>query len=73
MKYSKIEWTESTWNPTTGCTKISLGYKFCYEVRVVVNKRGKPEDYSKEKHGAGCRGIEKSADRTNKEKLRTSF
>ena len=27
---SKIEWTESTWNPTTGCTKISEGCKNCY-------------------------------------------
>ncbi|TGL97955.1 DUF5131 family protein [Leptospira jelokensis] len=27
---SKIEWTESTWNPVTGCTKISAGCKHCY-------------------------------------------
>ncbi len=27
---SKIEWTESTWNPVTGCTKISDGCKNCY-------------------------------------------
>ncbi|WP_424963312.1 DUF5131 family protein [Ekhidna sp.] len=27
---SKIEWTEMTWNPTTGCDKISQGCKFCY-------------------------------------------
>jgi len=27
---SKIEWTEQTWNPTIGCTKISAGCKFCY-------------------------------------------
>lgn len=27
---SKIEWTEETWNPTTGCTKISPGCKHCY-------------------------------------------
>jgi len=29
-KKSSIEWTESTWNPTTGCTKISDGCKNCY-------------------------------------------
>lgn len=29
-KTSKIEWTEQTWNPTTGCTKISPGCKHCY-------------------------------------------
>lgn len=27
---SKIEWTEQTWNPTVGCTKISPGCKNCY-------------------------------------------
>jgi protein gp37 len=27
---SKIEWTDATWNPVTGCTKISAGCKFCY-------------------------------------------
>jgi len=27
---SKIEWTEATWNPTSGCTKISSGCKHCY-------------------------------------------
>lgn len=27
---SKIEWTEETWNPTIGCTKVSAGCKNCY-------------------------------------------
>jgi len=31
---SKIEWTESTWNPITGCTKISPGCKNCYAERM---------------------------------------
>lgn len=30
MAQSSIEWTEMTWNPTTGCTKVSAGCKFCY-------------------------------------------
>lgn len=30
MNQSKIEWTEQTWNPVTGCTKISPGCKHCY-------------------------------------------
>ena len=30
MAESSIEWTEMTWNPTTGCTKLSAGCKFCY-------------------------------------------
>lgn len=28
--YSEIEWTEQTWNPVTGCTKVSPGCKHCY-------------------------------------------
>jgi protein gp37 len=31
---SSIEWTESTWNPLTGCTKISPGCKNCYAERL---------------------------------------
>jgi len=31
---SKIEWTEATWNPLTGCTKVSPGCKFCYAERL---------------------------------------
>lgn len=34
MSQSSIEWTESTWNPLTGCTKISPGCKFCYAERM---------------------------------------
>ncbi|HSZ85751.1 MAG TPA: phage Gp37/Gp68 family protein [Puia sp.] len=30
MAQSQIEWTEMTWNPTTGCNKISAGCKHCY-------------------------------------------
>jgi protein gp37 len=37
MAQSNIEWTEMTWNPTTGCTKISAGCKFCYAE--VMSKR----------------------------------
>jgi protein gp37 len=31
---SHIEWTESTWNPITGCTKLSPGCKHCYAERM---------------------------------------
>ena len=31
---SSIEWTEATWNPVTGCTKISPGCKHCYAERM---------------------------------------
>jgi protein gp37 len=30
MSKTRIEWTEMSWNPTTGCNKISAGCKFCY-------------------------------------------
>jgi len=30
MAISTIEWTEMTWNPCTGCTKVSIGCKNCY-------------------------------------------
>lgn len=31
---SKIEWTESTWNPVTGCSKVSPGCQHCYAERM---------------------------------------
>lgn len=31
---STIEWTESTWNPVTGCDKISPGCRHCYAERM---------------------------------------
>ncbi len=34
MNKSKIEWTESTWNPVTGCSKTSAGCKNCYAERM---------------------------------------
>jgi protein gp37 len=33
---SKIEWTEQTWNPTVGCTKISPGCKHCYAEKMAL-------------------------------------
>jgi protein gp37 len=33
---SNIEWTEMTWNPVTGCTKISQGCKHCYAERMAT-------------------------------------
>jgi len=31
---TRIEWTEMTWNPVTGCTKVSQGCKYCYAERM---------------------------------------
>jgi len=36
---SKIEWTEYTWNPVTGCTKVSRGCKHCYAERMADRLR----------------------------------
>lgn len=49
MAQSSIEWTEMTWNPTTGCTKISAGCKFCYAE--VMSKRLKAMGLEKYKDG----------------------
>jgi len=40
MARSRIEWTELTWNPATGCTKISPGCKLCYAERMAKRLRG---------------------------------
>lgn len=39
MAQSKIEWTEMTWNPTTGCSKISEGCKHCYAETMALRLR----------------------------------
>jgi len=36
---SAIEWTEATWNPSTGCSKVSSGCKNCYAERLTVRLR----------------------------------
>lgn len=36
---SGIEWTEATWNPVTGCTKVSPGCKHCYAERMAERLR----------------------------------
>src|SRR6059036_648389 len=37
---SSIEWTEMTWNPVTGCTKVSQGCKHCYAERMAKRLQG---------------------------------
>ena len=39
---SKIEWTDATWNPVRGCTKISTGCKHCYAETFAERFRGVP-------------------------------
>jgi protein gp37 len=49
MATTKIEWTESTWNPITGCDKISSGCKFCYAE--IMTRRLKAMGQEKYKDG----------------------
>lgn len=49
MSTSKIEWTEMTWNPVTGCTKISAGCKNCYAE--TMSRRLKAMGQEKYKNG----------------------
>lgn len=39
---SAIEWTDSTWNPVTGCTKVSQGCKHCYALTFAERFRSVP-------------------------------
>lgn len=41
-EHSSIEWTDATWNPVTGCTKISPGCKHCYAETFSERFRGVP-------------------------------
>ena len=40
---SSIEWTDATWNPTTGCTQVSPGCDHCYALRFAERWRGVPD------------------------------
>lgn len=40
---TKIEWTDITWNPTTGCSKISEGCKNCYAERMAHRHKDNPK------------------------------
>jgi protein gp37 len=41
-EHSKIEWTDTTWNPLRGCTKVSPGCKHCYAEVFAERFRGVP-------------------------------
>lgn len=49
MSLSSIEWTQLTWNPVTGCNKVSAGCKFCYAE--TFSKRLKAMGQEKYKNG----------------------
>ncbi|TET93667.1 MAG: DUF5131 family protein, partial [Candidatus Zixiibacteriota bacterium] len=39
-RQSKIEWTFTTWNPVTGCDKVSAGCQHCYAERMARRLKG---------------------------------
>jgi len=39
-RFDRVEWTDATWNPVTGCTKISAGCYHCYAERFAERFRG---------------------------------
>ncbi|MEO6299572.1 MAG: DUF5131 family protein [Paracoccaceae bacterium] len=43
---SEIEWTDATWNPVTGCTKVGPGCDNCYAERFAERWRGIPGQIS---------------------------
>jgi protein gp37 len=49
MRTTKIEWTDKTWNPVTGCTKISTGCAHCYAE--IMSRRLKAMGVSKYANG----------------------
>lgn len=48
---SKIEWTEKTWNPVTGCTKVSQACTNCYAEVMAKRLSGMPASKEKYKNG----------------------
>ena len=40
MDKTKIRWTDTSWNPVTGCTQVSPGCDNCYALRIAEQKRG---------------------------------
>ena len=55
MKNTTIEWTDRTWNPTKGCSKVSAGCKNCYAIRMAarLEAMGHPayQNVTKRKNG----------------------
>ena len=45
---SSIEWTDATWNPVTGCTKVSAGCKHCYAERLSYRLRAMGKEHYKD-------------------------
>lgn len=53
---TKIEWTEKTWNPVTGCTKVSEACQNCYAEVMARRLSGMPASKEKKKNSCSIRG-----------------
>jgi protein gp37 len=53
---STIEWTQATWNPLVGCTKVSPGCKYCYAERMSARLRAMALQIQKEGGSPGRKG-----------------
>ncbi len=51
---SKIEWTETTWNPVTGCSRVSEGCRHCYAERLTATRLAHLDKYKGLARMNGC-------------------
>ena len=56
MKNTKIEWTDASWNPLRGCSRVSSGCRFCYAERVAARFSGAGLPYEGLDHTRGKTG-----------------
>ena len=54
MANTRIEWTEKTWNPVTGCTKISAGCQNCYAERMAKRLQAMGVEHYKDGFAVSC-------------------
>ncbi|WP_313436337.1 phage Gp37/Gp68 family protein [Stenotrophomonas sp.] len=68
---SRIEWTERTWNPAVGCTKVSAGCKHCYAVTLA--KRLQAMGLDAYKHGFRLKTLPERLDEPRQRKKPTMY
>ncbi len=54
MAATTIEWTEATWNPVTGCTKVSPGCQHCYAERMAKRLQAMGQPHYAHGFGVSC-------------------
>lgn len=57
MTDTKIEWTDATWNPTAGCSKISAGCQNCYAIKDAVRLSGNDNPKISSKYAGTTKGM----------------